>query len=435
MRIKLLLLTIIIFTGKLYGQAEVDFKTVESKTYAYYQAAQWDSLIHIGKQANKNGIDYYYLNYRVAVAYFYKKKYRLASFYFQKALDLNFAASNDAFFAELFHLSLVYDQRNDLAEDIPLPEKSEGRDPMTRNVFVLLGGGGKMINFNKGQLKINPKPEFSELRYQNAVNYWGIAFSHQFNSAFNLGLSYTKLHFLLQTLIEDKNSQLLESYMISQYNFALLPLFTLDRYWQLKPVFSIAITKGYPYGVVDTTHGIKDYSFYYYNENSFLVGLNVYRDFRYVKLGFNIGSSNYNKQKQFQLGLNLTYFPFGNLNLYTFSALSFKVDQGDEAVIIQQKVGVKVLSKLWLEGGGLFGHLTNYNDFNLTLGYNIADNIDMIVLAKFIFTANHHLNFFVEGQFNHRYTYRKDDYGVDNHSETKIKYDQLNIEGGLLWKF
>jgi hypothetical protein len=61
--------------------------------------------------------------------------------------------------------------------------------------------------------------------------------------------------------------------------------------------------------------------------------------------------------------------------------------------------------------------------------------MDMIFYGKLIFPLNNKVNFFVEGQYIHKYTFRKDDYGVNEHSETRINYDQWNIEGGLLWKF
>jgi hypothetical protein len=200
-------------------------------------------------------------------------------------------------------------------------------------------------------------------------------------------------------------------------------------------VLTLTSNKGFPYVVVDTTHGVKEYDFWNYKENNFLAGINVYRDIRNVKLGFNIGTSNYSERKQVQVGINLSYYPFGNLNLYTFSALSLKVDNREKSVIFHQKVGFKVFSKLWMEGGGLFGQLKNYNDFNLAYGYNIADYMDMIFYGKLIFPLNNQVNFFVEGQYIHKYTFRTDDYGVNEHSETRINYDQWNIEGGLLWKF
>jgi hypothetical protein len=100
----------------------------------------------------------------MGVAYFYKANYRLASHYFQKAIDLNVSAAEDDFFAELFHLSLVYSQRNDFAMDIPLPAKSNVDDPMIRNTFTLVAGGGKMINYDHSRAEKTPNSDFSELR-------------------------------------------------------------------------------------------------------------------------------------------------------------------------------------------------------------------------------------------------------------------------------
>ena len=435
MRIKLVFLFLLISSVSSFGQSNIDFATVDAKTYSFYQNAQWDSLIVLGKKAQRQGVDYYYLNYRMAVAYFYKENYKLASHFFQKALDYNSEARNDEFFAELYHLALVYSQRNDLAIDMPLPRNSNVVDPMALNNLVFVVGGGRMINYDHSQAKVRPNPEFSELRYQDAVNYWAIAFKHQFNASFNLGVSYSNLHFLMKTTIVDEGVITNENYKISQYNFAIIPEFSLGRYWQLKPVVTLTSNRGFPYSVVDTTQGIKKYGFWEYSENNLVLGVNAYRDIRKVKLGFNLGVSNYSERRQAQVGANLSYFPFGNLNLYSFTAVSLKVDDKEKSVIFHQKIGFKVFSKLWLEGGGLFGQLKNYNDFNLGYGYNIADYMDMIFYGKFIFVTGNQVNFFVEGQYLHKYTYRKDDFGVNEHIETRINYDQWNIEGGLLWNF
>jgi hypothetical protein len=418
-----------------FGQSKIDFATVDAKTYSFYQNAQWDSLIVYGKRAQKQGVGYYYLSYRMGVAYFYKHNYWLASYYFQQALDYNSEAQNDDFFAELYHLALVYSQRNDLALDMPLPRQSETPDPMTVNNFVLLAGGGRMINFDHSNSRPTSSWDYSELKYQDAVNLWSMSYRHQFNSRFKLGLSYTNLHFLMKTMIVDEGDKINKDFKISQYSFTIIPEFSIGLSWQIKPVIAISSNKGFPYSIVDTINGDKVFDYWDYKENNILFGVNVYRYIKKVKLGCNFGISNYSNRRQAQLGANLTYFPFGNLNLYTYTAATFKVDDKDKNLVFQQNIGFKVLPRLWMEAGAMFGELKNYNDLNLGFGYNIADYMDILYFGKLIIVASESVNFFIEGQYIHKYTYEKNDYSNNKRIETRINYDQWNIEGGLLWNF
>ena len=435
MKNKYLLLILMLSSYFVSAQTQLDFVTVDKMTYDYYQAAKWDSLIVIGKQAKKQKIDYYYLNYRMGEAYFNKKNFHLASSYFQQALHQNKGALNDEYFMELLHLALVYSQRNDLAMDISLPQRSVQEDPMILNKFNLFFGVGKMLNYNKTNAHVIPSAAYSEFQYQDAVSYWGFKYSHQFNSGFNLGLSYSKLQFKIKTIMEDSGVSINESYSISQSNFALLPEFSLGVNWQLKPVMVFSSSKGYPYSIVDTINGSKVFDYWEYKERNFMFGLNVYRHIRNVKLGINMGVSNYMLRKQVQAGLNLTYYPFGNLNLYSFTEASIKIDDREKSVVFQQQIGFKTFSKLWVETGGFFGSLKNYSNYNLAYTYSIADNMDMLLYGKLIFVLNQNIDFYLEGQYLNKYTYRAIDYGTNEHIETKINYNQWNIEGGLLWKF
>lgn len=432
---RFLFLVILISALSTNAQDKLGFAVVEQKTYDYYKNAQWDSLIQLGKLAKSQDVDYYYLNYRMGVAYYNKNNFRMSAFCFENALAQNKDAINDMFFTDLLHLAYVYSQRNDLAMDIPMYVMFSALDPMSINQFTLFGGGGKMINHDHSDNINQPDASYNVLDYQEAVNYWGLSNYFQFNSGFSLGISYSRLNFLIETRIFDEGNFITEDYKISQYNIAVLPEFTIGTKWQIKPVLSLSSNKGYPFSVVDTINGKKVFGFWNYKEYNSLFGVNAYRHIKNIKLGFNAGISNYSKRHQIQAGLNLTYYPFGNLNLYSYSEATLKVDSRKKNYIFRQMVGFKTFSKLWVEGGVLYGELKNYNDIGLGYGYNIADNMDMILYTKLIFTVSNSVSFFVEGQYVQKYTFRKDDFIDKEQIETRIDYDQWNIEGGLIWKF
>ena len=54
----------LLFSVEVSAQGEVNFKEVDSSTYALYNTKQWEKLLKEGKRGFKKGIDYYYLRMR-----------------------------------------------------------------------------------------------------------------------------------------------------------------------------------------------------------------------------------------------------------------------------------------------------------------------------------------------------------------------------------
>ena len=57
------------------GQQLNNFLAVDTLTYKYYLAEDWDKLINAGDKAINDGIDYYYLRMRMGIASYEKRKY------------------------------------------------------------------------------------------------------------------------------------------------------------------------------------------------------------------------------------------------------------------------------------------------------------------------------------------------------------------------
>ncbi|NPA33849.1 MAG: tetratricopeptide repeat protein [Chlorobi bacterium] len=61
----------------------------DKETYELYISGNWEKLIQKGKEALRNGIDYYYLRVRMGIAYYYLGKYNLAIKHLRKAHKTN----------------------------------------------------------------------------------------------------------------------------------------------------------------------------------------------------------------------------------------------------------------------------------------------------------------------------------------------------------
>ena len=80
---------LLVLCTALKAQDTLTSASVESTSYSLYTATNWNELIHYGNMALSKGIDYYYLRYRLGVAYFSEKKYRNAATQFEKAIAFN----------------------------------------------------------------------------------------------------------------------------------------------------------------------------------------------------------------------------------------------------------------------------------------------------------------------------------------------------------
>jgi len=417
--------------------AQIDFKTVDVKTYDFYQKAQWDSLISIGKEAKKQDVDYYYLNYRMGVAYFYKSMFYSASYYFEKAMKQNVGSRNDSVFNKYLYLSYIYTLRYGNAMTVPIDSTNTSlRKKLTRSSIFAFGGAGSVIPIDNKKLQKKGNVDLSFTHYQQGNTIWGIAAHHQLYPWLSFDISYTNIQFSDVAAVDTDDSLTIRTSTISQQNISLIPEFRINEKWQIRLAFAYSFNSGAPY-VLSTYSPYGPYLFEAkdYNEENYLLGANVYRQFRNFKLGLEMGISNYSNTNQTQFGLNLTYYPFSNLNLYSYTSASVKFERNKSNFIIHQDLGFKVMPKLWMEIGGTFGEMKNFNVFNLGYGYNTTDHIKMLLNAKLIYLFNSNIELFIEGHYYKRNGMIYNFYPDKASNRSKLNYNYWSVSGGLIWKF
>jgi hypothetical protein len=110
-RLRMILLAVVLFSGRICAQKTIDFTTVDKKTYEYYLNKDWDSLISMGRTAVNNNIDYFYLRLRLATAYYYRQNYTKAIAECEKALSYN--SSDETTLQLLYYSYLFLGREND----------------------------------------------------------------------------------------------------------------------------------------------------------------------------------------------------------------------------------------------------------------------------------------------------------------------------------
>lgn len=121
---------------------------VEARSFEYYTQSKWDQLISFSNKALADGYDYFYLRYRLGVAYYYKGRYRLAAAHFKKALYLN---SDDADTQVYLYYSLLFSGRIDEARAFAAHSPNGAVNiPNVKQIspvnFVYAEGGAKIAN-------------------------------------------------------------------------------------------------------------------------------------------------------------------------------------------------------------------------------------------------------------------------------------------------
>jgi len=99
----LLLLFSVWQTG--YSQERLTALSADTITYQQLLNQDWDALIETGNRALAAGIDFYYLRYRLGIAWYEKKNYHKAAVHFDKAFRMS---SEDDLLREYLYFSYVF---------------------------------------------------------------------------------------------------------------------------------------------------------------------------------------------------------------------------------------------------------------------------------------------------------------------------------------
>jgi len=143
--------------------------------------------------------------------------------------------------------------------------------------------------------------------------------------------------------------------------------------------------------------------------------------------------SNLNGRKQNQLGLSVTWFPLGNLNLYFNASLIRHQQDSTPNMVFGGLIGKKLSNKIWLEGNVTFGDMNNFTEKN---GFVVNNNPDIIKLRAGITPM------FIFKKFdiilNYQYQQKQASYffrnGTGGIKEGTFNYQNHLITGGIKWK-
>lgn len=193
--IGIFVLAYICFAGYARAGEPMDFVTVDSLTYSYYSTGNWNELIKTGKEAVKQGYDYYYLHIRMGIAYYHTQTWYKAEKSFKRALKKSpnnqvaleylywvYVEQGNQLMANEVYKSLGTDAREDIKNKRFMPVsdisvdggvKFSANPSVAGNVYFVGGGLGHKIGYNL-QLQQN----YMYVTQNN--NDWGNYYQHQY---------------------------------------------------------------------------------------------------------------------------------------------------------------------------------------------------------------------------------------------------------------
>lgn len=439
---------IFILVVPLFVKAQMSSLQFEYLSARLLYEKKWDSLKLISHQRIKQGEDYYYLRYRLGVAYYESHDYRTAATHLEKAYTFN---NGDHYLLEYLYYSYLFGGRECdaqwIAAELPkyLKLKTSTKENKWIRSIYAEGGTSLSNNFNKNQdVDINDTSNiFGTTDLNNRILYGHIGLSHQLGRFLNVYQGFSYINIDKKKLIAYPGRDTVFPYKLNQTEYYVNLDFVPIKSWKITPFFHGQLVKSTSidaiYDSVTNTYST------FPDETSLsqiIVGATLQKEWQKFCFGAFFSFSNINYAKQRQLGVTVTWFPKGNTDLYTYTAITWlnEYKQPTDSkleknrFIIDQNIGKKIYTKLWVEIGATLGDLTHYNEKNGFVVYNSSDKINYRVSASFIIPLTKQ----IELSLRYQYLGKETDmnyYQTISKQQTKtLNYQNNNILGGIKWK-
>lgn len=382
---------IVAFTLQIVANAQevLNYRFVDSITYSYYKAGDWNKLIDFGNKAIDQSIDYKYLRQRIGYAYFSMGNYFEARKHFEKAFSFD---SYDAFTLEYLYYLSLNTGREEYAEYYTVKMTPELRQILTVKTFQPVKGFDIEYNykFNTSSLRSNPQ-------------YYRFGICTRLGDRFGL---YQMISNYVQSFTI-QNSGLDETTSINQTEYYALLKFTFSNHWIIKTAYHFVNTISNSTAV----HG-----------NLGLLALSA--EVNGFTLEANVSVFNVSQSLIKQAGIKAGFVFPGKSDIYLTSALSETIQPGNYRFIYNQTAGFKLLKIVWIEGNFTLGNLTNYNDFNALYIYNTDDPTTLGSGVTAFLYIGKHITIWTN------YTYERKEFSGNSINN----YNQYSYLGGIRWK-
>lgn len=409
----------------------------ETLTLRLYYEQKWDSLLVIGEEAINKGYDYYYMRVRVGEAAFYKQRYVRAARHFEKALDFNsFEDYATGFLYKSYHYSNQKNEARLLLARMPKEQALKIGRAEYRPVLYLETGPAFTDQVEKyGESKQTDPGLYSEAYLNRNSQYLLAGIAQPIGNRYLINAAAALLHFTKRRIVNISGLDSLSGdYNVSQLEMYLSPSAILSKSFSISPAFRLVkVNVKVPFTIEDTLVQDLIGPSNELNYNDYAAGGEITYNNPFCVLSLGAWFIHIDKQDLTQVSGTLFLKPFGNLNFYSSTTVSWKKSEFDSAFIITQLFGGKIYRKLWGEIFYTHGDLSYSTEQNIQVIYNAFDKTSGRAGSRLIFNINDYLKlslryqvFFREGSELF--------YAMDgNPGIYSYNYINQSITGGIIW--
>jgi len=401
-------------------------------------------VIRTGREALKEGIDFYYLRMRIGIAYYSLKNYDKAIVHFRKAQAFN---SKDIVARQYLYYCYLFSgreaDRHALMHHMPVRLRDEVKAGKLTGLTGFELTAVYFNNMDQGAVDdYDPSDLPSSEGSQTFVNRGGdgamlFTFQAGENTSLRFGYRFLSKNRLLHYLDIDgtytlPDNSFTQHQLYGSFRFRLAQGLTLDlsfNYLNLRTVVPATVNGNRVYLV---TAGSSDGTSY----------LSLRKVFPYVSVSAGVGFSGMNNFQQLQSDGRLIVYPLGNLNLYAGTGITWLM-QGDITTTLQEQtsliwtplLGVRIAKTLWSEAYASIGDLSNYQTAEGWLLYNDLNPVSFNAGVNLLYVVPKNgmtLSFSPSWSQATSYYFTTDDL---TQQYKPIDYRMLNFKLGIKWNF
>lgn len=435
-----LLFSFLLLAGTLICEAQpiANSAVVEQTSLQLYYSASWQKLEKFGEKAVSKGFDYFHIRMRVGIACFEQKKYIKAIKHFEKAVYFN---STDSLALEYLYYSYMFAGRGNEARALVdmFPESLKNRlKPPDNKAFesIYTEGGIGLSNLNNIYKTIDLDGQFNiygETNIIKTMSYLHIGTGHQLGRKLSLYQGYSNIGIECVRGFKIGNKDTFDSYHLTQHDYYISAAGQL-KHFTISPAFHF-INVNFERLSAEFNMGTNKFDFVQRDTSiiNYVASLSISRSIGIFTYGLSTSYAHLNSYNQFQAGVSMTYFPFANTNFYGSSMVVCLNENEANRIIFGQKIGAKVISRLWAEGGITYGNMQNYNENNAFIVFNTGDKILYKYEIALLLPLSKHITLSFRYDFFGRENtyYRKNN--LDKVESVAINYKTQAIVGGLKW--
>lgn len=438
----LLVINLMVLPVHLSAQELPNPAKTDSLTYSLYLEKQWDDLIAEGEKALKNGVDFYYLQIRMAIAWYEKHNYRKAIPYFENALEYD---RNNQFALEYLYFAYLLSGREYDARRINSRISDEGRplNKIPKNKFLhqfyfegAYGIAGNQSLGSKRGRQNQSDSIYSETWKYDQLGYFHAGARFDIFPKLNLYLGYNRLSsnfrqevsYLKQPL-EDFEDKVKQDELYGNFEIA--------------PFSGLKITPAWHYCradyserniLYDSVNYTLDSDTVFWQKENLTLFLSIRKDISNFAVEAFGNYSDFELKILKQAGLAIYWYPMGNIDFYTKTSLEYVWNDEDNYYVFNQLAGFKLSGTTWLEAEFTYGTLRDYAEKNAYVIYNASEEINFKGEAILLHNLSKHLDV----SLRYRYMQRENQLLTFSDGNTSsiltTTYPYHTLIAGLTWR-